>query len=31
MGKYMWTVLDFSIIRSLFEALFSQEVAKEGR
>ena len=27
----LWKFLDFSIIRSLFEAIFSQDVAKEGR
>ena len=29
--KIIWKFLDFSIIRSLFEAIFSQDVAKEGR
>ena len=27
----IWKFLDFSIIRSLFEAIFSHDVAKEGR
>ena len=28
--KNIWKCLDFSIIHSLFEAIFSQDVAKEG-
>ena len=29
-SESIWKFLDFSIIRSLFEAIFSQDVAKEG-
>ena len=30
-SRVIWKFLDFSIIRSLFESIFSQDVAKEGR
>ena len=29
-AKTLWKFLDFSIICSLFEAIFSQDIAKEG-